>query len=114
MEFPVLLTIRLDNESEHELMQRVLGSTKKWCASTAGMASAVPLLERAQLRRFDGKQARLLIGGRVVATGNLEDITTKYATECGIHKSNVSLEEWIDGEYKQTKSRIVRTGASIS
>ena len=107
MDFPILLTIRVENEKEYEIMLTAFQAAKAYCANTIGLIESVPLFERMQLRRFDGKQARLLLNGREVATGNLEDMSTKFKTECGIHKSNVALEEWVDGRYTQIKSRFV-------
>ena len=107
MDFPVLLTIRIENSDEYKLLQHTLDAVKLHCSNTIGLVESVSLLERAQLRRFDGKQARLLLSGKVVATGSLDDIQMKFQTECDIHKSNVAIEEWVDGKFIQIKSRFV-------
>ena len=109
MDFPLLLTIRIDNADEYELMKRAFADMKDYCGSDVGMSECIPLLERMQLRRTDGKQARLRINGVVVATGNLEEMTIKFQTECGMHsRSNIALDEWVDGSYNQVKVRNIQ------
>ena len=112
MDFPVRMVIELANEDElktiNEGFQLLRDAADNLDVSTKGTLGK--LLDGAQLRQVDShKEARVLINGQPIAIGTKEEMLDRFKTECSMHQtSNVVIQEWIDGDYKQVGARRVQ------
>jgi len=119
--YPVNLIIEVRSQEELEALKagfEILSDLVKTPSSdfdvkklTGPHISTIPgMLKRQTLRLIDSSQeARVLINGNIVAVGTIEDMQSRYKTECGMHaNSNITMQEWQDGQYKQTKARLLQ------
>jgi hypothetical protein len=112
MDLPVKLELEIRTPKEEEIVNNLLKSLRSADTSapslseTLGNSATHELLARVKFRKLDAsKEARLLIAGKTIATGTIEDMTKRYQTECAMHKSDVTLQQWENGNFKVSRVR---------
>jgi len=107
MQFPVNLVLEIRTQEEYDCVQEALRLLK--CETIEDLDPTIldQLQDRVVVKLADAtKESRVRINGYPVAFGTNEEMLQRYETECGMHlRSNVTLEEWRDGNYKSIKSR---------
>ena len=107
MKLPVNLVLEIRTQEEYDYIQTVVEFLKKPDTMLLPItAEEIALLDRITMRLPDTtKESRVLITGVQIAMGTLEEMNKRYETEIAMHRSNVVLEEWQDGNYKSIRSR---------
>jgi len=105
MLLPIIYSIRINNEEElAEIMKiRELPITNE-LRITEALGNT---LKSGVFQLVDSKvEARVLVQGKVIATGPFEEMLKRYKTESEMHTgSNLTLQKWADGDYKTERSR---------
>ncbi len=105
MEFPINLVLQLKTEQEYDLVQRALDPDSHITADD--ISTFDKLREQIEYRRLDSaKEARIRVGASEIAQGTIEEMSGRFRAECGMHSnSNIILEEWVNGNWKQKQVR---------
>lgn len=105
MEFPINLVLQLQDEQEHNLVERALDPDSR--IDKSEISTFAELVNRIEYRRPDSsKEARVRIGILEIAKGTTEEMKARFRTECDMHsKSNVIMDEWVNGGWKQVHVR---------
>lgn len=109
MEFPINLVLQLQNEQEYNLVERALDPDSH--IDKSEISTFTGLVNRIEYRRPDSsREARVRIGISEISQGTIEEMEARFRTECAMHSnSNVIMDEWINGGWKQVHARKLQT-----
>ena len=106
MKFPVNLVLEIRTQEEYDRAQEMLKSLGEKSKKDMDTVE-VGLEDRAVIKMTDSsKESRVLVNGHQIASGTNEEMAKRYDTECAMHiRSNITLQEWQDGDYKPIRLR---------
>lgn len=98
MEFPVKIEIEIRNQEDLDM----------WTKHSAELPHV--LMSRTKYRRMNpNKEARVIISGKTISTGTIEDMLKRFKMECGMHRqSNILVQQWENGDFKTVQARRIQ------
>ena len=105
MKFPVNLVLEIRTQEEYDRIQEIRMAPET--SELTLVAVEEMLADRSVIKMTDiSKESRVLVNGHPIANGTNEEMAKRYDTECAMHiRSNITLQEWQDGDYKPIRLR---------
>lgn len=98
VKLPVTFTADITTQEEYDMIQSIISDLKGKAEKDSVQET---LANNFVCRPFDtNKQARVLIAGTPVATGNRPDMKKRYDQERAMNPNNrIALQEYVDGRW---------------